>query len=63
MSESNFGHCPNRHIAFFENLDIDALLLEESELIEDIHQTTEQNGSELSEAELLFEAFRHSKEG
>ena len=61
--ESSFNVSRNRHVAFFETLDIDKILAQEDEIIDDIHTTVEQNGVEVSEEELLWEHFRKSKEG
>ena len=42
--------------------DIDAVLAEEDTFLATIHESAEQNGEELSEAELLWEHFRKTKE-
>lgn len=42
--------------------DIDAVLAEEDQFIAAVHESVEQNGEELSEAEILWEAFRRKKE-
>lgn len=52
----------SKHIQWFDELDIDKILAEESAVIEEVHTSVEQNGVELSEAELLWNHFRRSKE-
>lgn len=57
MGETNANFVPNgrRHFEFFQ--DLDATLLEQEAANAELHAIVEQNGTEATEEDLVWEAF------